>query len=703
MNININPFQQLFLSDDVQTESSFVELFSDEVLQSAINPIFQGGGNVVLKGTQGCGKTMVLNLLRPKTRISYYKLGQKFPVQDNMTKFVSAGINLTQSGIAKLVQVTLGDSDAADCSKLPHYFADFFNYIVVKDILDNIKTIGMNGDVFDNLVNLSKKDDFAKCLVGNECWFGSLNGIKTFDELNVKINDRILFYKKWLNGNLDDLSQYPEIHSSKTNIGEPISQTAVCLRYVGVIAEDVPVLIRIDQIEELHRAFSKRQQNILLSFRYMLNRVFALRNSNVCYCAATRPYGWDKPDCLNVWGSDAKLENRRDYNIVDMDKELFLNTESTKSIFGRFAIDAFQKRILYYFKNEVGSTNINKNLAKSVFGESPSPVKRLGELKIDLSDPQIDRILGLNLVEDKGKWSTEWIKFLRRLFKTTHEGMLNATLAAAWGRQTGGANSKLEHRQSPPPDDTPWIHRKWWRKERLNQAVLQLMTRSQQRFMWWGLEDILSLSGGNITVFLHICHRVWDAFLKNESSLPVNKRTDLLTGGMIDHRIQASGIQFASNEWFEKLPEEPRGNSRQMFIEKLGVLLNESILRDLSMSYPGGNGISISFNEYKTTKLKNNLLIDFMEDAVGYGVLIKREHTSRSKNVGMRIKFYISNILCPRFQIPETMTKEPLYWSVEKLYEFVKKSKVFLLDSSNIIQRKSNDDQLLLRFEDPES
>ena len=44
----------------------------------------------------------------------------------------------------------------------------------------------------------------------------------------------------------------------------------------------------------------------------------------------------------------------------------------------------------------------------------------------------------------------------------------------------------LSHRESPPPSGAPWRERKWWRKERLDQAVLQLMTRCQQRFMWWG-------------------------------------------------------------------------------------------------------------------------------------------------------------------------------------------------------------------------
>ncbi len=43
MNITINPFQQLYFSDDTQSENNFVELFSDEVLQTAIHPVFRVG------------------------------------------------------------------------------------------------------------------------------------------------------------------------------------------------------------------------------------------------------------------------------------------------------------------------------------------------------------------------------------------------------------------------------------------------------------------------------------------------------------------------------------------------------------------------------------------------------------------------------------------------------------------------------------
>ena len=141
MNININPFQQLYLSDDTPTENSFVQLFSDKVLQTAIHPVFQGN-NVVLSGPQGCGKTMILNLLRPEMRIAYWDSGKDFPVPKELRTFISAGINLTRSGITDLVQVTLDRDEDTDTRELPLYFADFFNYLVVEDIIKSVEKIG---------------------------------------------------------------------------------------------------------------------------------------------------------------------------------------------------------------------------------------------------------------------------------------------------------------------------------------------------------------------------------------------------------------------------------------------------------------------------------------------------------------------------------------------------------------------------------
>jgi len=678
MNISVNPFQQLYFSDDIQSETSFVELFSAEVLQTAIDPVFQEG-NVILSGPQGCGKTMILSLLRPDIRIAYWDMGKKdeYPIKENLRNFVSAGINLTRSHISDLAQVTLGAGEDQDLRELPLYFADFFNYLVVSDLIKTIEKMGGRPDVFDSLVDPSKIDNFAALFSEQDCWFNFLDGVTTLPSLKARIRERIMYYRKWINGNISSKDAFAQISQSKTNIGEPIARAAVCLRKCGVLPADVPVLIRVDQIEEMHRAFNIRQKSLLLEFRKMLNRAFASRDARVHYRAGTRRYGYDNPEYMAIRGSDARLEIRRDYHLIEMDEELFVMHERKNSIFQNFAIDAFQKRVAFYLGEE--DKELPPDFVKSVFGKSPGPKGRLSQLSSDLTASQIDRALGVSIASEKGQWDDEWKKYLRKLFRNGYEGMLDATLAAAWGRQTGGQGKSKQHREDPPPsnpEEVAWISKQWWRKERLNQAVLQLSTRCQQRYMWWGFRDICSLSGGNITVFLHICHRIWDGFLKKQSSLPEERRINLLRGDSIEPSIQDAAILFASNEWFKKLIEEPGGNSRQSFIEQLGIYLYNSMTGDLRMSYPGGNGVSISIKDLESDHPDIKALKNFLREAVGYGALIERVHTSKSKKGERRLKYYLNPILCPRFSLPEARTKEPYYWSVDKLAEIALKGNI---------------------------
>jgi hypothetical protein len=673
MNYNINPFQQLYFADDLPSKQDFVELFSEVPLQAAINPIFQGG-NVVLLGTQGCGKSMILSLLRPETRIAYAKAGKEFPVAENLRSFISAGVNITRSGIHELVQVTLNRGDDADMRELPLYFADFFNYWVMDDLLKSVTTIGSHPEVFGTKVDLSEMPAFVKLIVTQDCWFGALKDVKSLIELQERIASRIGIYRRWINGNLPETNPALYIQQSKTNIGEPIARTADCLRESGVTADKVPILIRVDQIEELHRAFTDRQRHLLFAFRKIINRVFAGRDARVHYRAGSRRYGWNNPDFLTVWGSEARLEKRRDYLLIDMDNELFARGEAKNTIFERFATDAFKKRVQYYYETK----EVSDDLAKTVFGKNPVAQDRLESLNNQPEDKQIDRALGLDLASDGVNWTKEWRVFLRQLYRSGHKGMLDAVLAAAWGRQTGGGQIKMQHRESSPPTNAPWRERKWWRKERLDQAVLQLLTRNQQRFVWWGFNDVISLSGGNITVFLHICHRIWDGFLKKQSNLPSKDQVDLMRGETIEPAIQSTGILVASNEWFKKLPEEPGGDARQRFIEELGKRLNSAMMNDLPMRYPGGNGISVTESEFESNEQQAADLRRFIRESVGFGALWETLHSSKSKAGGRRIKFYLNPILCPRFQLPEAKTKEPYYWKIAEMVALAKKANVTL-------------------------
>ncbi|WP_411827520.1 hypothetical protein [Luteolibacter sp. AS25] len=673
MNYSHNPFQELYVADSVDQEH-FVRLFSSKPMDSLVefHQLFQAG-NVVLLGSQGCGKTMLLTLLRPEIRIAYRKYGEPFPVPADHAQFISAGINLTKSGIAHLAGVTLGQGPQHDLQELPYYFGDLFNYKVVLDLLENLKVIEENPDTFDALVSFSTETKFVKKLVKQDCWAGALNGCKSRIDLMARIKERIACYRNWMGHNIRFDGAPELLRNSKSMVGEPILRTVDCMKSTGIIA-DVPVFIRIDQIEELVHAPAGLSASLRLAFRQILNGALGKRDLRVAYRLGSRPYGWNTEGCLGVFGGGV-LEEERDYHITDFDAA-WRRTENVKGIFEVFARDAFLRRIKYYLDEEIDSgldpleavfscSALKRDRTDSIFNSSTS------------ATGSYERALAITNKEETLMWSKEWKNFLSELFR---KDPLDAVLAAAWGRQTGGGRGKLEHRSARPPSEPPYPWEKqWWRKERLTLAALQLAARRGQRLMWWGKRDILDLSGGNILAFLGICHGIWNQFLKMEQGKKVlgERQSNPLIGESIDKKYQALGIQEASKVWYNKLSEhKPSGDIRQRFIEKLGTYLRRSLREDKRMSYPGGNGFSLEVNVLELDAPENRVAWSFLKQCVGWGALVVSDHTTKRQSGEQRLKFYLHPVLSPVFQLPVAHTKEPLYWKIDQLISILKEAEV---------------------------
>lgn len=186
-------------------------------------------------------------------------------------------------------------------------------------------------------------------------------------------------------------------------------------------------------------------------------------------------------------------------------------------------------------------------------------------------------------------------------------------------------------------------------------------------------------------VFLHLCHAVWDRFLKEESLKTEIERIDLLNGKSIPADTQAVAIQTASREWHDKLGEQPGGDLRRRFIDHLGRYFREHLRDDSKMSYPGANGFSLRKDELEAPEYR--ALWRFLCDAVGYGDLVATDHTTKNKRGEARIKFYLNPVLSPVFQIPAVHTKEPLYWKMEDVMKVAREAELPLdmrVDGQNI-------------------
>ena len=640
MDSRSNPFNDLYVTETTPS-ASFVKIFSPKLLHSA-EPLFLPG-NVVLKGVQGSGKSMLLNLLRPDIRVAYQREKAPFPLTGRYAKFLSAGINLTTSGVTDFGQRPITGSLEQDRSILPLFFGDFLNYRLVYDILDTLDTYkneceGSVGGQLGLRLDRSSLDQFAKSLATSPCWFGYLADVSSYDKLRARLGVRINEYLRYLSFNTDSIP--PDIQRTKTLVGEPVAQAADAMRREGVLPEDVHLFIRIDQYEELCRLETLQFEGYGPMYRSVVNKALGLRNASVSYRVGTRGYAWE--DSLDLYGTTARLERDRNYKLIDLD-ELLRRKENRKTwLFPAFAEDVFSRRL----KTAGFLAQRETEVLEAVFGRGSTPERKA--IRYCGNTPE-------KSVRPDPKFPLEWKKYLAKLATTDP---LAARLADGWARQKGKRQIVTEFAAvSTFPWDTP--AKKYWKKERIQQALMQIAGRCRQRPVWGGRSDILELSGGNILVFVSFCQHIWSAWLRS-----VREGRDVENPPLvIDETVQAVGVHEASNHWFNKLAEETGGNRRQRFIRLIGSAFEKTLYLDAALSYPGHNGFSVMLDDLDADVAIKN----FLNDAVDYGALFDAPHKTKERNRRLRRKFYLNPVLSPYFRIPHIHTKEPLYVEVKEV------------------------------------
>ena len=640
-NLESNPFLSLYVTDSPDPRV-FVELFSDVLVKHA-QPLFEPG-NVVVRGTQGAGKSMLLNLLSPPIRLEYERANLSFPILQEFRNFVGAGINLSLSGILDIGQRPVRDHEN-ESVLFPLLFADFLNYFVFRDLLRSLELMGTHPKEFATIVREERLDAFAIKIANEACWFGYMEGVTTFDELKRVADQRLTNYRSFhqYNCELD-----PKINGSKTTIGVPLSAAVDCLRDTGAIDVATPVLVRIDQIERLYRSDILRK-DLGVQYRQIINKALGTRDSRVSYRIGTRQYAWD--DDLVMHGTSDLLEDLRDYRTIDLDKTLRRQEDQSTWIFPGFAADVFNRRLEHSSISSPGSLE-GLDLIDLVFGKSETAES---SARGYIGKTQVGRALRV-----EKDWSDEWVRFLSKLFA---EDPYDALLASAWARQSGGG--KANRLSNAPPEGTPW-RKSTWKSERSRQAVMQAAARGAQRLKWSGRDSVIALSAGNVSILLSICYEIWDSFLRSERRKQVEGPVNVFECG-IPQNIQAVGIRSASEHWFEKIAERPGGHDRRRFVNVMGNKFRQWLNNDLAMSYPGRNGFSLTNEELDgEPEVKN-----FLNESVDYGDLYDAAHTTSRKDRKSRRKFYLAPIFSPFFQIPESHKKEPYYAKISEVKEWL--------------------------------
>ncbi len=633
MDHRMNPFHELYVGETI-SEKDFVTVFSPYLVNYA-EALFIPG-NVVLKGVQGSGKSMLLALLKPEVRVAYAEAGTPFPISKSRCRFIGAGINLTHSGATYFGQRPIRSTGEGDDEVLPIFFGDFLNYWVVADILRSIELLsnGAGGKIADRL-SISFGEPEKKRFVGeiteDDSWFGYLKGITEYDTLRRRIHGRLINYREFLNYNTDDFPD--EIRTTKTTVGVPISATARALWRTGVVPTDIHFFVHVDQYEELSNIEGRSGRSGSL-YRRTVNKALASRDPTISYRIGTRGHAWTSGDDLEDGGS--KLEEERDYKLIDLDD--MLRRKEHPDIpwrFPGFADDVFRRRLEYAGFEVSGTKN---GLIRQMFGRGRQPEEK-ARAYAGTSQRRAVKVLE--------EWPDQWNTFLLEL---ADRDPLSARLAEAWARQP----NKSEIVQSIPEERYPWETRKYWKKERIDQALMQIAGRCGQRLTWSGANEIIGLSGDNILVFLSICQQIWDIWL-------LYRRThDSEIKGIpqIKELYQAAGIFNASRHWLGKIQQDTgRSGNRSRFVKHLGQILSKRLFDDKRQSYPGHNGFSVVDEELDADPEVRG----FLNELSDYGNLLEFPHTTKLQDRKRRTKWYLNPILCPQFRIPYSRRKEPWY------------------------------------------
>lgn len=642
MNRFDNPFHDLWITEILSPEE-FVKMFSPRVADQA-EDLFSTG-NVVIKGRQGSGKSMLLSLLNTKTRVAYERSQEKYPAPDRYKRFISAGTHLIRDNV-RIVTSRLSEiSDSRRYDWATTTFSDYLNYVILRDLLRNLIYLyeeqqkdGVLKDCVPVDLSKDKTTSFIKSIIKNDCWYGYLDKCDSLDDIINIIDTRLSSYRRFFNFNSDELDN--QIETSKTDIGEPIAVFSEYLRDFGLIPKDTLVYIRIDQHEELYQL--EQASGYANAFRKVINRALAMRDYRVAYRIGTRHYAWSND--IAVWGSGADLEHMRDYSFIDIDDLLKRHEHGSSGVkFTDFAEDVFYRRLSAY------GFDINQNqkhdLLDDIFGKTLPPSERARlytkSKKCKLKIPE--------------NWSAEWRALLEKLWE---ENPLDAKLGILWLNQRKQQDEK--HYLSHTPDKlTGWRNKPYWIKERNEAALIQLAGDTNEMLIWSGKRHIVDLAGWNILAFMTICRSIWGAWLRYTPDDELRKVH--LPRISIDQQV--IGIHDASRLWADKLKEGTGGDQRFKFINSVGSWISFRIRSDKALSYPGHTGFSLDRIEFET----KCPIVHIIKSCRDQGDLIESEHTTKNTNGKPRIKWYLNPLLCPYFRIPHIRTKEPIYTSLEEL------------------------------------
>ncbi|MHB8653194.1 MAG: ORC-CDC6 family AAA ATPase [Terriglobia bacterium] len=645
-----NPFHNPLVTELIDDPGLYQMMFSERILVGATLGVFLPT-NVVLVGPQGSGKSMILNLIRQPVLGEWIAKNGRPPAPiQHADPFFGISVNLVRANFHAFGRRSVSryrGLESIDFDLEATCAADFLNHYLFREFLKGIEYIlSPNGSALKSWLgigpNFSKDSGAIGSISSWDCWFGYYRKCKILDDFLLQCERRLSSWRSFLNTNegIPD-----DIWDTKSTLGDAQHAMGNLLGTMLGKSGRLPLFVVIDQYGELPELNPTHGRTL----QKVINSLIKARDPVAFYKIGARSYEWGSE--LRVWGAESRIEIQRDYIVIDLSDVLMRNEDSKGWLFPDFAKDVAHKRI------EVeGRLNIKRESIEGIFGKWRALDE--ADLYFPKSDPKPEKrkmtvIRGL----------TDKITVQIRHVCGKNASSLDLRLASAWAlqRQQRGISETEILRELR---DKPWTKMKWWRKERIEVALLQIASVANQKRRYFGWETVVYLSGGNITAFLLICAEIWDMATKMDFH-PLDQAP-------VEVRVQTEGILVASEKWrVRDRNESLGGRKRYEVLSQLGPAIQESLIGDLAISNPGHSGFSLRETDLGKGE-EGDKVREFLENGVNWAVLEERQHTSKQREGAARRKWYLHPLLCATFGIPFKRVKEPLYVGVSDVYNWIR-------------------------------
>jgi hypothetical protein len=662
-----NPFHDLLITELIENPDLYRQVFSTEILVGETLEVFRPS-NVIITGPQGAGKTMLVNLVRLEVLARFLGDGRSEPVgMRGLDPFLGISVNLVRSNFHSFGKRSISQArrisdptSSVDSAAASDFLNTFLFCEFVKGLSLLQKSQFRTARSWLGLNRMPEVGTLVERIASWDCWHGFYSEARTLEDLSAIAEGRLAAYKDFLDTNTDDIPN--DIWTTKASLGIPLFECGKLLREMSS-KPNASLFVVVDQYEvlpELNPSFGTSLQRIL-------NSAIKARDPFVFYKIGARTYDWGTE--LRIWGAESRVEVNRDYAIVDLRQVLMRSERNKNWLFRRFAKDVTDRRLKY------------------TYGEISGGVDRI----LGMSNPSREAKLYLKKYDrTKEKFIAnlpQTLKARLESFLVEESNPLEIRLASAWALQKhrrGWTESKI----MTELESRPWVSERWWRKERIEVALLQVASMTRQRKLYFGWDTLLGLSGFNITATLLVLSEIWD--------LASRLGVDPLLAAPISDKIQTESIHKASQNWAERDRTETFGGQRRFeVIGRLGPAINDSLIGEAAISNPGHSGFSIRETDLQGSE-EGESVAGFLRKGVSWAIIEQRAHTSKNPGDSVREKWYLHPLLSPFFKIPLKRVKEPFYvqdihdaymwiFSNERIYFGVKGRR----NKKMIVQRES--------------